>query len=284
MKFSIFVSVATYAVAVSARGHPHGIFNARTGTTTDLSACNSDSDCASGCCGFTSAICEGPCVALQRDGCGHSDALSNSNAAAALGSCSSLVSSYKPSAAAGAPPAATAAANSASSGSAATSNNAGSGAAAGTITDTNACSADSDCASGCCGFTSGICEGPCVALQRDGCGHGTSLSNSNAAAALGTCSSLVSSYKPSAAAGAPPAATPAASSNSASSGSAATSNNASGSSLTRGTQFITGPCSVNNDCVSGCCVASSKLCGATLAQAKGAAACTGGTALPSLDA
>ncbi|KAF9063251.1 hypothetical protein BDP27DRAFT_1427058 [Rhodocollybia butyracea] len=186
MKFSIFVAVATYAVAVSARGHPHGIFNARTGTTTDLSACNTDSDCASGCCGFTSAICEGPCVALQRDGCGHGNALSNSNAAAALGSCSFLVSSYKPSAAAGA---------------------------------------------------------------------------------------------------AAPAATAAANTNSASSGSAATSNNASGgTSLTRGTQFITGACSVNNDCVSGCCVASSKLCGATLAQAHGAADCTGGVALPNLDA
>ncbi|KAF9063259.1 hypothetical protein BDP27DRAFT_1427072 [Rhodocollybia butyracea] len=149
----------------------------------------------------------------------------------------------------------------------------------GTTTDTNACSADSDCASGCCGFTSAVCEGPCVALQRDGCGHGDTLSNSNAAAALGSCSFLVASYKPSALAASPPAATPVATNPHSSS-----SSSGAGSSLTRGTQFITGPCSVNNDCVSGCCVASSKLCGAVGAQRNGAADCTGGVALPNLDA
>ncbi|KAF9063256.1 hypothetical protein BDP27DRAFT_1479476 [Rhodocollybia butyracea] len=50
------------------------------------------------------------------------------------------------------------------------------------------------------------------------------------------------------------AATPAVNTNSDSSGSAATSNNASGFSPTHGTQFTAGPCSVKNECLSGCCV------------------------------
>lgn len=83
--------------------HRHGLLKARQGTVTDTNACTTDTDCASGCCGFTKAVCEGPCVALQRDGCGHGDAGSNSNAASQLGECSSLVAAYTPSSLAGAP-------------------------------------------------------------------------------------------------------------------------------------------------------------------------------------
>ncbi|KAL8278270.1 hypothetical protein RQP46_009302 [Phenoliferia psychrophenolica] len=127
----------------------------------------------------------------------------------------------------------------------------------GTTTITNPCSSDSECASGCCGFTLAVCEGPCVALQRDGCGRGDGVSNSNAAANLGTCTALVAAYQPSALAG--PAGA-------------------------RGTQFITGPCTTNNDCVSGCCVAATDKCGAVGAQKNGAADCIGGVALPNLNA
>ncbi|KAM5543696.1 hypothetical protein V8D89_002313 [Ganoderma adspersum] len=38
-----------------------------------------------------------------------------------------------------------------------------------------ACSHDSECASNCCGFNTGKCAGPFVALLKDGgCGHGES--------------------------------------------------------------------------------------------------------------
>ncbi|KAJ7724893.1 hypothetical protein B0H16DRAFT_1895324 [Mycena metata] len=38
---------------------------------------------------------------------------------------------------------------------------------------TGPCSSDADCASGCCGFKTGKCAGPFVALIADGgCGHG----------------------------------------------------------------------------------------------------------------
>lgn len=48
------------------------------------------------------------------------------------------------------------------------------------------CNVDADCNSGCCGFTSGKCEGSVIAIQqRQGCGHGTPVANGNEAFALG---------------------------------------------------------------------------------------------------
>ncbi|KAL2011068.1 hypothetical protein VTN00DRAFT_3786 [Thermoascus crustaceus] len=50
---------------------------------------------------------------------------------------------------------------------------------------TGACASDADCASGCCGFNSGLCAGPVVAQERDGgCGFGNAQPNDNAAVAL----------------------------------------------------------------------------------------------------
>lgn len=48
------------------------------------------------------------------------------------------------------------------------------------------CNTDDDCLLGCCGFVSGTCSGPVVAVQeRGGCGHNSPLGpNSNAAALL----------------------------------------------------------------------------------------------------
>ncbi len=52
------------------------------------------------------------------------------------------------------------------------------------ITDT--CKSDNDCQSDCCGFTTGKCAGPIIALERDGgCGFGDKIPNSNAAIKLG---------------------------------------------------------------------------------------------------
>src|SRR2546430_1600786 len=47
--------------------------------------CTSDTDCASGCCGFNSGKCAGPIVAQERDGgCGFGDAQPNDIAARIL--------------------------------------------------------------------------------------------------------------------------------------------------------------------------------------------------------
>jgi hypothetical protein len=50
-----------------------------------------------------------------------------------------------------------------------------------------ACSADSDCQQGCCGFSSGKCAGPAVAQTNGsgGCGHGSAAPNCNVATLLG---------------------------------------------------------------------------------------------------
>jgi len=66
------------------------------GTQFITGACNSDSDCAAGCCGFNTGKCAGAVVALTRDGgCGHGDAVSNDNAARKLGFTGSFTPSGK---------------------------------------------------------------------------------------------------------------------------------------------------------------------------------------------
>lgn len=59
-------------------------------------------------------------------------------------------------------------------------------AGAGTQFITGVCKSDADCASGCCGFTSGKCEGAIVSQERQGCGFGNATPNNNAAKALGS--------------------------------------------------------------------------------------------------
>lgn len=56
---------------------------------------------------------------------------------------------------------------------------------AGTQFITGACTSDADCASSCCGFTSGKCAGAIVAQERDGgCGFGDAQPNDIAAQKL----------------------------------------------------------------------------------------------------
>lgn len=92
---------------------------------------------------------------------------------------------------------------------------------------TGTCKADSDCASGCCGFNSGKCAGPVIAQERDGgCGFGEAKSNANAVNGA----------------------------NGGSTGGA-------------GSQFITGPCESDADCASACCgFKSGKCAGPVIAQ------------------
>ncbi|KAF2255184.1 hypothetical protein BU26DRAFT_151827 [Trematosphaeria pertusa] len=139
-------------------------------------------------------------------------------------------------------------------------------AAQGTQFITGPCTSDADCASACCGFNSGKCAGPVVAQERDGgCGFGDAQPNDNAAQAL-TGGAGNANAAPSAAAAAP----------------APTS--AAGAANGQGTQFITGACTSDADCASGCCGFNSGKCaGAVVAQERDGG-CGFGDAQPNDDA
>ncbi|KAJ7759558.1 hypothetical protein B0H16DRAFT_1884928 [Mycena metata] len=165
---------------------------------------------------------------------------------------------------------------------------------------TGACSVDSDCQQGCCGFSTGKCAGPAVAQSNGsgGCGHGNSSPNCNVAAALKlsdciagavngdlsdpgvqTAAAFVAQLDnlpftptsggaaapPAAAAPAPPAAAapPAAQSS-------------------KLTVFET--CAADSDCQQGCCGFSSGKCaGPDVAQTNGSGGCGHGNAAPNCD-
>ena len=124
---------------------------------------------------------------------------------------------------------------------------------------TDVCKSDADCDSGCCGFRTGKCAGPIVAQERDGgCGFGNAQPNANAAIALG--------FK-----GQP-------------------SNNANKVAVDQspkpalGQQFITGACTSDADCKSGCCgFRSGKCAGPVIAQERDGG-CGFGNAQPNADA
>ncbi|KAF2474925.1 uncharacterized protein BDR25DRAFT_311322 [Lindgomyces ingoldianus] len=212
------------------------------GTQFITGPCQSDAECASGCCGFNTGKCAGPVVAQQRDGgCGFGDPTPNANAAIALGF---QPQSSTPAQALAAPAPTTPAPSGA--------NGAGNG--QGTQFITGACTSDKDCGSGCCGFKTGKCAGAVVAQERDGgCGFGDAQPNANAAAALGftgTPGGGAAAQAQAPAASAAPA--PAAGNN---------------GNVGTGTQFITGPCTSDADCASGCCgFKSGKCAGAIVAQ------------------
>ncbi|GAD93936.1 hypothetical protein PTT_11589 [Paecilomyces variotii No. 5] len=151
--------------------------------------CKSDAECASGCCGFNSGLCAGPVVAQERDGgCGFGDAQPNDNAARALTGGAPAATAPPTAAPAAASPVDAAvqgapADQAARTAAAANPTLAGNGQAKQFIT--GACNSDADCASGCCGFNSGLCAGAVVAQERDGgCGFGNAQPNDNAAKAL----------------------------------------------------------------------------------------------------
>jgi len=200
--------------------------------------CTSDADCASGCCGFNSGKCAGPVVAQERDGgCGFGDPQPNDRAAQAFRSGQAA----PPPAAASAP--------------ASASNTSPAAPATGTQFITGACTSDADCASGCCGFKSGKCAGPVVAQERDGgCGFGDPEPNDNAAQAFRN------GQSPAAAPPAPPAASSPPANTGGGANEALAGNGA-------GKQFITGACTGDADCASGCCgFKSGKCAGAIVAQ------------------
>ncbi|KAJ7498556.1 hypothetical protein FB451DRAFT_1334253 [Mycena latifolia] len=151
------------------------------GTQFITGPCASDSDCAAGCCAFNTGKCAGPVIALTRDGgCGFGSGVPNANAAIALGQFPGAVAAFQ-----------------ATQGGAAQNNAAAAPAAPkGTQFITGACTSDADCAAGCCGFTSGKCAGPVIALTRDGgCGFGSGKPNANAAIALGQFPGAVAAFQ-----------------------------------------------------------------------------------------
>lgn len=123
--------------------------------------------------------------------------------------------------------------------------------AQGTQFITGECTSDADCASACCGFTSGKCAAPFVANERgEGCGFGDAQPNNNALnGANGSASANAAGQGQTNMTEAAVPAQPAA--------------GGSGG----GGQFITGPCTSDADCASGCCgFKSGKCAGAVVAQ------------------
>ncbi|KAF2750003.1 hypothetical protein M011DRAFT_456723 [Sporormia fimetaria CBS 119925] len=119
---------------------------------------------------------------------------------------------------------------------------------------TGICASDADCASDCCGFNTGKCAGPVIAQERDGgCGFGDGVPNDRAALAFFG-------------GAAPPA------------------NNGNGGNgngnVGAGTQFITGPCSSDADCASGCCGFNTGKCAGAIVALERDGGCGFGDGVP----
>lgn len=149
-------------------------------------------------------------------------------------------------------------------------------AAQGTQFITGACTSDADCASGCCGFNSGKCAGPVVAQERDGgCGFGDAQPNDFAAVAL-----TGGNGNQNNGGGAQVTATPVG--NQVAAETAAVGNG--GAANGAGTQFITGACSSDADCASGCCGFNSGKCAGPVVAQERDGGCGFGDAQPNDDA
>uniref|UniRef100_A0A0W0FS04 Biotrophy-associated secreted protein 2 n=1 Tax=Moniliophthora roreri TaxID=221103 RepID=A0A0W0FS04_MONRR len=300
-KFSVLLALLTVNFAAATY-----VPRQAPGTQFITGPCQSDADCASGCCGFNTGKCAGAIVALERDGgCGFGDAQPNDNAARKLRG--------EAPAAPGTPPPA----NNGAGGAAA-----GSGKPPGTQFITGPCANDGECASGCCGFNTGKCAGAIVALERDGgCGFGDAQPNDNAARKLrgrqapgtqfitgpcqsdadcasgccgfntGKCAGAIVALERDggcgfgdaqpndnaarvlrgqapAAPGTPPPA------NNGAGGAAA------GSGKLPGTQFITGPCANDGECASGCCGFNTGKCAGAIVALERDGGCGFGDAQP----
>lgn len=142
---------------------------------------------------------------------------------------------------------------------------------------TGPCASDADCASGCCGFTTGKCAGAVIALQRDGgCGFGDAQPNRDAAAALGSQVEITPKDPPAGNAATPSAVNNAGSDTAASATAAAP--------AAAGTQFITGACTSDADCASGCCGFTTGKCAGAVIALQRDGGCGFGDAQPNRNA
>ncbi|EXJ81791.1 hypothetical protein A1O1_07856 [Capronia coronata CBS 617.96] len=265
------------------------------GTQFITGPCTSDADCASSCCGFNSGKCAGPVVAQERDGgCGFGNAQPNDDAARALTGGQPMATSPATMAAAAAatnnavPPAKSAGTAAQGTSAPINSNLAGSanvGNGAGKQFITGQCLSDADCASGCCGFNTGLCAGAVIAQTRDGgCGFGDTQPNDDAAQALtgggDSTASAASSASTTTTSGAG-AGADSGGDDTGSNGNTATTTQSTAGAIDSGIpgsanvgtgsgkQFITGQCFSDADCASGCCGFNSGKCaGAIIAQTR----------------
>ncbi|EIN10022.1 hypothetical protein PUNSTDRAFT_143371 [Punctularia strigosozonata HHB-11173 SS5] len=152
-------------------------------------------------------------------------------------------------------------------------------AAQGTKFITEACAADSECASGCCGFNSGLCAGAVIAQERDGgCGHGDAFPNNNAAVALLGPNAEAAPGVPKAGVTTAAAADNAAAATTSVAAAAATS--AAATSAAPGTKFITEACASDSECASSCCGFNSGKCAAGVVAQERDGGCGHGDAVP----
>jgi hypothetical protein len=139
-------------------------------------------------------------------------------------------------------------------------------AAQGTQFITGACASDAECASACCGFTSGKCAAPFVANERgEGCGFGDAQPNNNAL--NGAAGNAGADAQPVAAAPAPAAP-------------AENNTGAAAPTSAAGTQFITGACTSDADCASACCGFKSGTCAGPVVAQERDGGCGFGDAQP----
>ncbi|KAJ6628508.1 hypothetical protein B0H10DRAFT_2428796 [Mycena sp. CBHHK59/15] len=138
---------------------------------------------------------------------------------------------------------------------------------------TGPCTADSDCAEGCCAFNTGKCAGPVIALTRDGgCGFGTGTPNANAAIALGQFPGAVAAFQATQAAAGP------------AQNGAAAAPAAAAPAAPKGTQFVTGPCTSDADCAEGCCAFNTGKCAGPVIALTRDGGCGFGTSKPNANA
>ncbi|KAL8697903.1 MAG: hypothetical protein Q9224_002094 [Gallowayella concinna] len=147
---------------------------------------------------------------------------------------------------------------------------------AGTQFITGACKSDSECASACCAFNTGKCAGPVIAQQRDGgCGFGNAAPNADATKALGSNIAAPGVKTGGNGDDASAAAMPDTQSKKGSAPAVAT---------VAGTQFITGACSSDGDCASGCCGFKSGKCAGPIVAQERDGGCGFGNATPNANA
>ncbi|KAK1230293.1 hypothetical protein PQX77_006622 [Marasmius sp. AFHP31] len=214
------------------------------GTQFITGPCANDGECDSGCCGFKTGKCAGAIVALERDG-----GCGFGNPAPNDDAARKLRG--QPPRAANDPftPPGGAAAPPANNGGAA-GGAAGSGKPPGTQFITGPCANDGECDSGCCGFKTGKCAGAIIAQERDGgCGFGNPTPNDDAARKLrGQARRSVEARQ------------------------------------AAGTQFVTGPCTADAECETGCCGFKTGKCAGAIIALERDGGCGFGNATPNDDA
>ncbi|KAL0572591.1 hypothetical protein V5O48_009369 [Marasmius crinis-equi] len=209
------------------------------GTQFITGPCNTDADCASGCCGFNSGKCAGAIIALTRDGgCGHGEATNSIAAGILRGNCPGTNAKRSP-----------------LSPDPAGASHVGNGKGEQFIT--GQCTSNADCQSGCCATLGaiGICSGPGAADQqgKTGCGFGGGAGGAPAPPPANNGASGGAAAPP------PPPAAPA-------------------GRLTAGQTAIGAACKVDNDCTTACCGISSGVCALAKQAGAGGCGGKGGAA------